>query len=185
MSPARLRAPGAISERRLDLGKELQARAVNAISSPSHPGPAATYPRLRSFGADSLVVAILSPFLALTSRSLQRFLVAVVILDIPIEFGTYLFYRPLDAARGALKGLSISATTLALAALYTSWLIRALAKRTRRERLSLHVNLPLVAYLAVTALSVLVAGDQTVALFEVYLLLEACLTYFYVANKIG
>jgi len=120
--------PGAISERRLDLGKELQARAVNAISSPSHTGGAATYARLRSFGADSLIVAILSPFLALTSRSLQRFLLAVVILDIPIEFGTYLFYRPLDAARGALKGLSISATTLALAALYISWVVRAPAR---------------------------------------------------------
>src|SRR5437016_14681635 len=103
-----MQEPRAISERRLDLGKELQARAVNAISSPSHTGGAATYPRLRSFGADSLIVAILSPFLALTSRSLQRFLLAVVILDIPIEFATYLVYGPLDSARGALKGLSIS-----------------------------------------------------------------------------
>ena len=179
-----IQALGAVGERRLDLGKELHAPAVNAISSPNRTAGASTYPRLRSYGADSLVVAVLSPFLALASSSFQKFLLAVVILDIPIEFGTYLFYRPLDAARGALKGLSISATTLALAALYTSWLIRALAKRTRRERLSLHVNLPLVAYLAVTALSVLVAGDQTLSLFEVYLLLEACLIYFYVANNV-
>jgi putative inorganic carbon (HCO3(-)) transporter len=109
---------------------------------------------------------------------------AIVILDIPIQFGTYLFYRPLDAARGALKGLSISATTLALAALYTSWVVQALARRTPRERSSLQINLPLLAYLAITALSVLVAGDQTLSLFEVYLLLEACLIYFYVANNV-
>ncbi|HYW98490.1 MAG TPA: O-antigen ligase family protein, partial [Candidatus Elarobacter sp.] len=109
---------------------------------------------------------------------------AIVILDIPIQFGTYLFYRPLDAARGALKGLSVSATTFALAALYTSWVVRALARRTPRDRSSLQINLPLVAYLAITALSVLVAGDQTLSLFEVYLLLEACLIYFYVANNV-
>ncbi len=147
----------------------MQARAVNAISGPSQTGGATTYPRLRSFGADSLLVAILSPFLALTSSSFQRFLLAIVILDIPIEFGTYLFYRPLDAARGALKGLSISATTLALAALYISWVVRALARRTPRERSSLQINLPLV---------------QTLSLFEVYLLLEACLICFYVANNV-
>jgi len=162
----------------------LQARAVNTISNPSQTAGTATYPRLRSVSADSLVVAILSPFLALTSRSLQRFLLAIVILDIPIQFGTYLFYRPLDAARGALKGLSISATTLALAALYTSWVVQALARRTPSERSSPHFNLPLLVYLAFTALSVLVAGDQTLSLFEVYLLLEACLIYFYVANNV-
>src|SRR5205807_6951092 len=133
-------------ERRLDLGKELQTRAVNAISSPSQTGGAATYPRLRSFGADSLVVAILSPFLALASSSFQRCLLAIVILDIPIELGTYLFYRPLDAARGGLKVLSISATTLALAGLYTFWVVRALAIRTPKERSSLHINLPIVVH---------------------------------------
>ncbi len=162
----------------------MQARAVNTISNPSQTAGTATYPRLRSVSADSLVVAILSPFLALTSRSLQRFLLAIVILDIPIQFGTYLFYRPLDAARGALKGLSISATTLALAALYTSWVVQALARRTPSERSSPHFNLPLLVYLAFTALSVLVAGDQTLSLFEVYLLLEACLIYFYVADNV-
>ena len=184
MNPAEIQALGAVGERRLDLGKELHAPAVNAISSPNRTAGASTYPRLRSYGADSLVVAVLSPFLALASSSFQKFLLAVVILDIPIEFGTYLFYRPLDAARGALKGLSVSATTFALAALYTSWVVRALARRTPRDRSSLQINLPLVAYLAITALSVLVAGDQTLSLFEVYLLLEACLIYFYVANNV-
>ena len=162
----------------------MQVRAVKGISSPSYTEGTATYPRLRSVGGDSLVIAILSPFLALASSSFQRFLLAIVILDIPIEFGTYLFYRPLDAARGALKGLSISATTLALAALYTSWVVRALAKKPSRERPSLHINLALVAYLALSALSVLVARDQTLSLFEVCLLLEACLIYFYVANNV-
>src|ERR1051325_5014106 len=66
---------------------------------------------LRSLGANSLVVAILSPFLALASESVQRVLLAIVVLDIPFQFGTHFFYREDDAALGALGGLSISATT--------------------------------------------------------------------------
>src|SRR5215469_7982263 len=87
--------------------------------------------RYFSGGGNSFVLAILSPFLALTSAAAQRILLAVVILDIPLQFGIHLFYREEDAALGALGGLSISATTLALAGLYLSWLIRAFTKRNR------------------------------------------------------
>src|SRR5215469_977072 len=87
--------------------------------------------RYLSRGADSFVITILSPFLALTSAAAQRVLLAIVILDIPLQFGIHLFYREEDAALGALGGLNISATTFALAGLYLSWLIRAFTKRNR------------------------------------------------------
>ena len=137
-----------------------------------------------SLGANSLVVAILSPFLALTSASVQRVLLAVVILDIPLQFGTHLFYREDDAALGALGGLSISATTLALAGLYLSWLIRAFANRNQAPRARVNVNWPLVVYFAITLLSVFAAQDVSLSLFEVCLLLEACLVYFYIAGNV-
>jgi putative inorganic carbon (HCO3(-)) transporter len=142
------------------------------------------YWQLRSFGANSLIIALLSPFLALTMDFVPKVLLAIVVLDIPIQFGTYLFYRPADAALGALKGLSISATTLAVAGLYLSWSLRAMASRIRQQRSSLHINIPLLAYLLIAALSVFVARDPTLALFDVWLLVEACLIYFYVANNI-
>lgn len=140
--------------------------------------------RMRALGTDSLIVALLSPIAALTSQTFQRLLFAVVILDIPIQLGTYLFYQPVQAALGALKGLSISATTLALAGLYASWCIRAVANRTPTPRPRLHINLALVFFLAITMLSVFVAQDKTLSLFDVYLLFEACLIYFYVANNV-
>ncbi len=139
---------------------------------------------VRALGTDSLIVALLSPMAALTSDAVQKFLFAVVILDIPIELGTYLFYQPVQAALGALKGLSISATTIALAGLYTSWFIRTLANRTPRVRPRLHMNLALVFFLAITLLSVFVAQDKALSLFDLYLLFEACLIYFYVANNV-
>jgi O-antigen ligase len=134
--------------------------------------------------AAPLIVALLSPIAALNSEAVQKLLFAVLILDIPIELGTYLFYQPVQAALGALKGLSISATTLALAGLYASWFIRTLAKRTPRARRRLHMNLALVFFLAITALSAFVAQDKTLSLFDLYLLFEACLIYFYVANNV-
>lgn len=137
-----------------------------------------------SIGGNSFIVAVLSPFLALTSEAAQRVLLAVVILDIPLQFGTHLFYREDDAALGALGGLSISATTLALAGLYLSWLIRAFASRYSGQKTGVKVNWPLVAYFGITLLSVFVAQDIGFSLFEVWLLLEACLVYFYIAGNV-
>lgn len=155
-------------------GAELRAETVTAD----------TFSRVRRWGADSLVVALFSPFLVLTSDLVPKILLAVVILDIPFEFGTHLYYRERDAALGALGGLSISATTLALAGLYLSWFLRSHATKTSYPSPSLHINLPLLLYLAITAISVAVAQDVSLSLFEVALLLEACLVYFYVANNV-
>ncbi len=146
--------------------------------------PPRSHSRLRTLSADSLVVAVLSPFLALTSDYVPRILLAVVILDIPFQFGTHLFYREDAAALGALGGLSISATTIALAGLYASWFMRSQANRNSEARPSLHMNLALLLYLAITAVSMAVAQDVSLSLFEVFLLLEACLVYFYVANNV-
>lgn len=137
-----------------------------------------------SLGGNSLVVAILSPFLALTSNAVQRVLLAIVILDIPLQFGVHLLYREEDAALGALGGLSVSATTVALAGLYLSWLIRAFANRNNTTRASVNFNWPLIAYFGITLLSVFVAQDVSLSIFEVCLLLEACLVYFYIAGNV-
>jgi putative inorganic carbon (HCO3(-)) transporter len=139
---------------------------------------------MRALGTDSLIVALLSPVAALSSKAVQKLLLAVVILDIPIELGTYLFYQPVQAALGALKGLSISATTFALAGLYASWFIRTLTNKTPRVRPRLHMNLALVFFFAITVLSAFIAQDKALSLFDVYLLFEACLIYFYVANNV-
>lgn len=151
------------------------ARGAETLGNPA---------RTLSVGGNSLVVAILSPFLALASQAVQRALLAVVILDIPLQFGIHLFYREEDAALGALGGLSISATTLALAGLYLSWLIRAFANRKHAARAGVNFNWPLIAYFAITLLSVFVAQDVSLSLFEVCLLLEACLVYFYIAGNV-
>jgi putative inorganic carbon (HCO3(-)) transporter len=142
------------------------------------------YRGIRALGANSLVVALLSPLVFLTTESTQKVLLAIVILDIPIQFGTHLFYHESNAVMGALGGWNLSATTIALTALYLSWIVRILAKRDSQARSSLHMNLSLLLYLAATVISIFVAQDAALALFEVFLVAQACLVYFYVANSI-
>jgi putative inorganic carbon (HCO3(-)) transporter len=184
MNSTGISSPGPSGRLSLTAGRDLSARAGGAVELQAKADAPSVYARVRNLSANSLVVAVLSPFLALSSDIVPRILLAVVILDIPFEFGTHLYYRERDAAVGALGGLSISATTIALAGLYLSWFIRSHARKASEASPSFHVSLPLLLYFAITAVSVAVAQDVTLSLFEVALLLEACLVYFYVANNV-
>jgi putative inorganic carbon (HCO3(-)) transporter len=184
MNPAGIQSPGPTSRLSLAAGSDLAARAGGSALLQGEARRLGVYPRLRTLSANFLVVGVLSPFIALTAGYVPRILLAMVILDIPFQFGTHLFYREEDAALGALGGLSISATTIALAGLYVSWFIRSQANRSSDARPSFHFNLPLLLYLAITAISMAVAQDVSLSLFEVFLLFEACLVYFYVANNV-
>ena len=172
----------------LKTGPTLSATAVPTGSdAPFLPREHTESPRphfLSGWAADSLIVAILAPFLALTSSWVPRFLLAVIILDIPLQVGTHLYYRESDAAVGAMGGLSLSATTIALAGLYVSWLIRTLIRRNFRQRSSLRISIALLLYILVNVLSISVAQDVPLALFEVTLLVESSLLFLYVANVI-
>jgi putative inorganic carbon (HCO3(-)) transporter len=140
------------------------------------------YQRIREVASDSLVAAVLSPFIALTSGWVPKILFAIVILDIPLQLGVEPYYRPMDAWLGAEGGLSISVTTIALAGLYVSWFIRALARRDREVSPGGQINLALTLYLAFAALSLIVAQDVGLSLFELFLLLQMYLVYVYVTN---
>src|SRR5436853_3598497 len=134
MNSVGIPSPGPRSRLSLAAGSDLAARAGGSALLEGKAEPLDSYSRFRTFGANSLLIAVLSPFMALTAGYVPRILLAIVILDIPFQFGTHLFYREEDAAVGALGGLSISATTIALAGLYLSWFIRSQAKRTPQAR---------------------------------------------------
>jgi putative inorganic carbon (HCO3(-)) transporter len=141
-----------------------------------------SYRRLWRAGTESLVVAIMSPFVALTRSSVQKTLLAVIILDIPLQFGTHLFYDEKLEAFGAMGGLSISAATLALMGLYAGWFMRTLANPKEEGGPRFHISVPLLIYLAIIAISIFSAQDARLAIFEACLFLESFLLYLYVTN---
>src|SRR5437016_14064244 len=110
--------------------------------------------RLRRSMTSAFVVALFSPLTALRSSLVQRILLGVVLLDLPFQFGTHLFYSDQDAAFGALGGLRISATTIALAGFYLAWLLLPLLNRNRNANAPFHFNLALVFLLPFTAFGV-------------------------------
>jgi O-antigen ligase len=132
--------------------------------------------------SSSMVLILLSPYLVLRLEYIRKIFLAIVVLDIPFQLGTHLLYREADAISGALAGLSISATTIALLGLYTSWFIRRLEGRNPQSGRPASLNWPLLCYLGFTALSLIVARDVRLSCFELFLLLQMYLVFFYVAN---
>ncbi len=184
MNSAGIPSSGTNSRLSLAAGRDLSERTGGTDVRQSVADPPGFWSHFRTLSANSLVGAVISPFLVLTSGYVSRILLAIVIFDIPFQLGTHFFYREEDAAFGALGGLSISATTIALAGLYMSWFIRRQANRSSVASPSLNISLPLLLYFGITTLSVAVAQDVSLSLFEVALLLEASLVSFYVANNV-
>lgn len=141
-------------------------------------------PSLPPQWAPLFVLAVLCAFLAMIVGNVQKLLLAIIILDIPFQLDIHLGYRPEVGALGALGGLSISATTLCLAALYIPWLAKLVARRESSPRRLLRTSLPLASYFALAALSVLVARDVTLSMFEIFVLLQTFLLYVYIAATV-
>lgn len=129
-----------------------------------------------------LLLAVAAPVVALVVGDLRRVLLAVVLLDIPLHWDVNLGWRPDAVEVGAVGGINISATTFALCGLYALWIAERTAGRTHPLRL--WPALPLIAYVGVTALSLVVAEDRQLAVFELVLLIQTLLLFLYVANEV-
>jgi putative inorganic carbon (HCO3(-)) transporter len=129
-----------------------------------------------------LLLALAAPIVALVVGNLRQFLLAVVLLDIPFHWDVNLDWHPDAAALLAVGGINISVTTFALFGLYALWIAERIAGRDLPFRL--WPALPLVAYVAVTALSLVVAEDRQLGLFELLLLMQTFLLFLYVASHV-
>ena len=117
--------------------------------------------------------------------NLERLLLAVVVLDISFPIDKHFNYHDDPAALGALGGLSISLTTIAVVMLYGLWIAEALSARgANEERRRLIVSVPLALYLTFVAVAATGARDTTLASFELMLLVQTFLVFVYIANRI-
>jgi len=116
--------------------------------------------------------------------NVRKLLLAIIILDIPFRLDIHLGYRTELTELGALGGWVISVTTVCLAVLYALWLGELLARVKPRSGPLLRTSLPPASYLVFVALSLVVARDVTLSMFEVFLLLQMFLLYVYVAGTV-
>jgi O-antigen ligase len=155
---------------------------VAGISKP-RPSRRALATRVIDFGTSSLVLSLFLPFTLLTGRKVQRFLIALLILDIPLRLEHHFAYQDGPAELGSIGGFGISVTTIALVALYTAWILESFAERGRHHP-AFRFSLPLAAYVSIAALSLLVARDGLLGFFEVWILLQTLLVFVYFANRV-
>lgn len=131
-----------------------------------------------------LVLAAICPFVVMILGNVRKWLLVIIMLDTSLQVDANLFYRTNLATLGAIGGLNISITTLALAILYALWLGRLLSRLETQPGRLLRLSLPFAAYLVFVILSAGVAQDVTLSFFEISLLAQMFLLYLYVAGTV-
>jgi putative inorganic carbon (HCO3(-)) transporter len=116
--------------------------------------------------------------------AVERLLLGVIVLEIPIQLDVNLFYRDDAAAFGAIGGVNLSLTTACLGLLYLGWIVRYAVEAGYPGCARLRLSLPLVVYFGIAVLSLLVAQDQQLAAFDLFMLTQAFLLYTYILNHV-
>lgn len=118
---------------------------------------------------------------SLKAPTLKRVLVAIMVLEIPIQFDVYLAHDAAVSANNSVSGFNLSVTTLCLFCLYLLWGVERLANPGRR--FSLHRGvLPAVLYFIVVTLSAFIALDATLVFFEITIIGQSLLIFLYILH---
>ena len=126
------------------------------------------------------LLAVLFVFFVMIVARIRWLLLAVVLIDIPLQLQNTLFYREADADYGAIGGINVSITLMALVALYALWWAESVAQPTRdKQKIVIPTFWPLVSYIGIVALSMIVAVDKQLAFFEIALLVQMFLLHIY------
>ncbi len=130
-----------------------------------------------------LVLTLFGPLALLCRAGTRRFLVAVALVDVPLQVGGHLWNRNEIADFGGLGGLNLSVTTLAVGLLYLSAVVEYLATGHAKQAAT-RWSKSLTVYVGITAASAVVAVEVDLTAFEVALFAQSLLLFVYVANWI-
>ena len=133
---------------------------------------------------DLAVVGVVVAIACVIAGNPRRFMLALVLLDIPLEWGKNLSWNNDLANVGAIPGVDISLTTIALAGLYMMWALGRGEGKRERLQLRLRPALPLIAYVGISALSLLGAHNKTLSSYELVMLSQILLLFIYVASTV-
>jgi O-antigen ligase len=164
--------------RSLDRREALSVVVLTAATAAAAYGLA--YSGDRAVLAGFLLVAAV-PFVALAAPHGRELLLGLVVLDLVLQWGFSLNFDARAAALGAEGGLDISLTTIALGGLYALWAADSIrpAETPLDDRLA--AIRPLIAYVAVCALSVVAADDRFLAGAQLAMLVQTLLLVVYLA----
>ncbi len=136
--------------------------------------------------APLVAALVVFPAIAVVTGQFRKLLLAVILLELPLPLDVYLRYNEEYASLGAVGGINISVTTLALAVLYALWLGDVLVVRRRGDRRGRFVRatLPLLAYVTLVVASILVAENRALAINQVVILVQMLFLYLYLLHAV-
>jgi O-antigen ligase len=132
----------------------------------------------------ALAAAAAIPYLALVAYELRRVLLAMVIADLMLQWDINFGYQAFAERFGAEAGLNISLTTFAVAGLYGLWAVQRSEPRSDAPPTWFAPALQPAVYIAICALSILVASDRALSEYYVVLLLQTLLLFIYLASTV-
>lgn len=115
---------------------------------------------------------------------LKRCLLTAIILEMPLAIDAYIGHDAFVAAENAISGYNVSVTTIALALLCVLWAMEQLADRMPRP-VVWRPGIPALTYFAVVVASVLVAEDALRSSYEIVMLGQAVVLYFYIIHAVS
>ncbi|MCC7209235.1 MAG: O-antigen ligase family protein, partial [Anaerolineae bacterium] len=124
-------------------------------------------------------------FLALLAFGhFKRWLLGIIILDIPFQFDFYVGWDFTVGNYGTIAGLPISLTVICLLILYVLWFYElAITRKPPRFRPRLRSGWMVLPYLGVVALSMVVARNPTLSLYEITLLVQMFFLMVYIGGS--
>ncbi len=113
----------------------------------------------------------------------ERAALGLGIFEIPIQLDKYFMFHQRDADLGAVGGFNVSITTICLVYLYAFWFSAAAIHRQDRQR-EFFFGFPQIFYILTVVLSIFAASVPLLAMFDLFLLVQAYALFFYLANRL-
>lgn len=143
-----------------------------------------------SKGTDALVLlAVIVAAGALTTIfGAERVFIAAILVNLPVQLDVYVGWQQEEGSLGALGGIPISLTTLGLAGLVGWRFLVGLPLTPWRDwhgQWNRRAWLCLKIFVAVSALSVLVAPDMRLALYKLVFFVQLALLFVYLTSTLS
>lgn len=126
------------------------------------------------------LAALAFPFVLVSVPDARKLLLGIVVVEMVFPLDVSFGYDLRWASLNALSGWNVSLTTLCLGLLYADWFVRACVRRADVAPWLGRTVLPMATYVAVDAVSLVVARNLTLGGYEVNLLVQALLLHVYV-----
>ena len=111
-------------------------------------------------------------------------LLAIIMLELPLQIDRYFLHDARVAEFGTFSGFCISISSFCIVGLYCLWIPQLVAQSRLTERRPIRCSIALLLYLGASCLSIVMARDKLLCLFELFLLGQSFLLYLYVANNL-